>query len=75
MIGHRLMATSLVSTGNTTEGCAHYDQALALYDPAEHRSLASRFGQDVRVVNVSQRSLALWALGFPDKKKKKGPRQ
>jgi hypothetical protein len=66
MIGHRLMAISLVSTGNTAEGCAHYDQALALYDPAEHRSLASRFGQDVRVVILSQRSLALWALGFPD---------
>ena len=66
MIGHRLMGTALVSTGNTAEGCAQYDQALALYDPAEHRSLASRFGQDVRVVILTQRSLALWALGFPD---------
>ena len=25
------------------------DQAIALYDPAEHRPLATRFGQDVRV--------------------------
>jgi predicted ATPase len=66
MIGHRLMATSLVYTGKIAEGRAHYDQAMALYDPAEHRRLAARFGQDVRVVIFSMRSLALWLLGFPD---------
>jgi AAA ATPase domain/Adenylate and Guanylate cyclase catalytic domain len=46
MIGHRLKAISLASTGDIAEGRAHYDQALALYDPAEHRPLAMRFGQD-----------------------------
>ena len=66
MIGHRLMATSLTSTGDLVEGLAHYDQALALYDPAEHRSLATRFGQDVRVVILSFRSWVLWVLGYPD---------
>jgi class 3 adenylate cyclase/predicted ATPase len=66
MIGHRLMATSLVFTGDIAEGRAHYDQAIALYDPAKHRPLATRFGQDVRVVIFSLRSLALWLLGFPD---------
>jgi predicted ATPase len=66
MIGHRLMATSLVFTGDIAEGRAHYDQAIALYDPAEHRPLATRFGQDVRVVIFSLRSFALWSLGFPD---------
>jgi hypothetical protein len=34
MIGHRLM---VVSTGRIAESRAHYDQAVALYDPAEHR--------------------------------------
>jgi hypothetical protein len=29
MVGHRLMATSLASTGAIAEGRAHYDQALA----------------------------------------------
>ena len=43
-----------------------YDQALALYDPAEHRPLATRFGQDVRVAILSYRSLALWLLGYPE---------
>ena len=31
---------------------AHYDQALAIYDPAQHRSLSNRFGQDIRAVNL-----------------------
>ena len=44
MIGHRIMGTSLLHTGDIAEGRAHYDQAIALYDPAEHRPLATRFG-------------------------------
>src|SRR5262249_21792746 len=53
-------------TGDMAEGREHYDQAIALYDPAEHRPLATRFGQDVRVAILSYRSLALWMLGFPE---------
>jgi predicted ATPase len=66
MIGHRLMGTSLLCTGNIVEGRAHYNQALALYDPTEHRPLATRFGQDVRVAILSYRSLGLWILGSPE---------
>jgi predicted ATPase len=66
MIGHRLMGMSLVHTGDIAEGRAHYDRAIALYVPAEHRPLATRFGQDVRVSTLSFRSLALWVLGYPE---------
>jgi class 3 adenylate cyclase/predicted ATPase len=66
MIGHRLMGTSLLCTGDIAEGRAHYDRALALYDPAEHRPLAMGFGQDVRVAILSYRSWALWMLGNPE---------
>ena len=66
MIGHRLMGISLLYTGDIAEGRAHFDQAIALYDPAEHRPLATRFGQDVRVAILSYRSLALWLLGYPE---------
>ena len=66
MVGHRLMGTSLVQTGDIAEGRAHYDRAVALYDPAVHRPLATRFGQDARVVILSQRSIALWSLGYPE---------
>jgi class 3 adenylate cyclase/tetratricopeptide (TPR) repeat protein len=66
MVGHRLMGTSLLYTGSIVKGRVHYDQALALYDPDEHRPLAARFGQDVRVAILSYRSLALWLLGYPE---------
>jgi class 3 adenylate cyclase/predicted ATPase len=66
MIGHRLVAMSLLHTGGTAEGRVHFDQSIALYDPAEHRPLAARFGQDIRVAILSYRLLALWMLGYPN---------
>jgi predicted ATPase len=44
----------------------HTPGALALYDPAEHRLLVTRFGQDVRVSALSYRSWTLWLLGYPE---------
>jgi predicted ATPase len=66
MVGHRLMGISLLATGDIAEGRGHLDQAIALYDPAEHRPLAARFGQDAGVAALSLRSWALWFLGYPD---------
>jgi class 3 adenylate cyclase/predicted ATPase len=66
IVGHQIFGISLQSAGDITGGRAHYDQAIALYDPVEHRPLATRFGQDSRVVTVSRRSAALWLLGYPD---------
>ena len=65
MIGHRLMAMSLLHTGDVAAAQAHFDRAIALYDPAAHRSLTTRFGQDARVAILAFRSLALWLLGYP----------
>ena len=47
-------------------GKAHFDRALALYDPAEHRLLGPRFGQDLRVIIFVYRSWANWILGYPE---------
>jgi predicted ATPase len=66
MIGHRLVASSSMYTGDLAQGRVHLDKAMALYDPAEHRVLATRFGQDVSVVILSIRSWALWSLGYPE---------
>ena len=66
MVAHRLMGTSLLYSGNVAEGRAHYDAALVLYDPAVHRPLAARFGQDARVATLCYRSLALFLLGYPE---------
>ena len=65
MVGHRLMGGSLLFSGDIAEAQVHYNQSLALYDPAAHRPLATRFGQDVRVSALFWRSWALWSLGFP----------
>ena len=66
MIGHRLVGSSLLFTGEIAESRVRFDRANALYDPAEHRSLATRFGQDIRAQILSNRSLALWVLGYPE---------
>ena len=66
MLGHRIMATTLLSTGDIAQSRRHYDQSLALYEPVEHRAQAMRFGQDARVVILCYRPLALWMLGYPD---------
>jgi class 3 adenylate cyclase/predicted ATPase len=65
VVGHRLMGTSLSATGDLAQGRAHFDRAWALYEPAAHRPLATQFGQDIGVVTLTQRSIALWMLGRP----------
>jgi predicted ATPase len=65
MIGHRLVGSSLLCAGDMVEGRRHFDHAFALYDPADHSSLATRFGQDHGVTTLGFRSWALWLLGYP----------
>ena len=66
MLGHRLMGLSLLHTGNIADGRAHLDRAFTLYDYAEHRPLATRFGQDIGAATLCWRSLAFWLLGYPE---------
>jgi class 3 adenylate cyclase/predicted ATPase len=65
MMAHRLMGLSLLHTGDVVDGRAHLDRAMTLYDPAEHRPLATRFGQDVGAATLCWKSLAFWLLGYP----------
>jgi class 3 adenylate cyclase/predicted ATPase len=66
LLAHRIMGPSLLCMGDIREARAHLDQAIALYDPPEHRPLATRFGEDQRVAILCWRSHALWALGYPE---------
>ena len=43
----------------------HSDQAVALHNPAEHRPVGTRFGQDNGVAILAYRSLGSWLLGYP----------
>ena len=65
MMAHRIMGLSLLHTGDIVDGRAHLDRAITLYDPAEHRPLATRFGQDVGAATLCWKSLAFWLLGYP----------
>ena len=58
-------ANALALTGNPVNGKEHYDRALTIYDPAEHRPLTTRSGRDVGVTLLSFRSACLWTLGYP----------
>ena len=66
MVGHRTMASTLALRGDLIEAKAHYNEALALYRPAAHRRLITRFGQDLRVTSLAFRSMASWLLGYPE---------
>jgi predicted ATPase len=66
LVAHRIMGPSLLCTGDTRGAREHLDEALALYDPAEHRPLATRFGEDQSVAVLCWRAHALWALGYPE---------
>ena len=66
MLGHRLMGVSLTISADFAAARVHLDRAIALYDAAAHRPLATRFGQDAGVTILTQRSLALWYLGYPE---------
>jgi class 3 adenylate cyclase/predicted ATPase len=66
MVGHQILGISVLSAGDIAEGRAHYDQAIALYDPVKHRPLVTQFGQDSAVVVLSRRSAAAWLLGYPE---------
>ena len=58
-------ANALALTGDLVGGKEHYDRALAIYDPAEHRPLTTRSGRDVGVTLLSFRSSCVWQLGYP----------
>jgi predicted ATPase len=60
------VGVSSLYTGDIVDGRAQCNQALVLYDAAEHRSLATRFGLDSRVAILSYRSSAWWLLGYPE---------
>jgi predicted ATPase len=55
-------------------GKEHYDRALAIYDPTEHRPVTTRSGRDVGVALLSSRSSCLWILGYPAASRDDGER-
>jgi predicted ATPase len=66
LVAHRLMGGTLLISGEFQTARLHLDRAITLYAPEEHRSLATRFGQDIGVASLVYRSFVLYRLGYPD---------
>jgi len=67
IIGRRLMGVSLLAIGDIAKARAHFDEMIAVYDPAEYRSPAVPLALAGRVTLFAYRSKTLWLLGYPDR--------
>jgi predicted ATPase len=61
-----MMGSTLLYSGDIVESRVHFDQAKALYDPAEHRAPTTRFGSLAGGPLLATRSNVLWTLGYPE---------
>jgi class 3 adenylate cyclase/predicted ATPase len=66
VVGHRMLANTVWWQGDLVQAHAHMRQGLALYDPAQHRTHAVRYGSDSGVFCGVLEALNLWMLGYPD---------
>ncbi len=66
LAAHRSLGQNLTFLGELLPARTHLEQGMALYDPLQHRALALRYGQDLKVVCQSWAALVLWLLGYPD---------
>ncbi len=63
---HVALGAGLLHMGEPNAARSHLEQGIALYDPEQHRSRAFLYGQDPGVAGLSNCSMALWLLGYPD---------
>jgi class 3 adenylate cyclase/predicted ATPase len=66
LLAHHQLATVAFHRGKPAVAQTHHTQALALYDPQAHRTLAVRYGIDLGVASHSWLGWELWSLGVPD---------
>jgi class 3 adenylate cyclase/predicted ATPase len=64
--GHRAVGDSWLHRGQLGSARAHLERGLALYDPAQQRSLTALFAENARVAMLSFLSLTLGLLGLAD---------
>jgi len=67
LIGHRILALSLIFSGDYRAALTHLETAASAYRPDEHRDFALHYGQDIGVSTFVQLSWALWHHGYPDR--------
>jgi predicted ATPase len=67
LVGHRILAHSLIFSGDHRAALKHAETAASLYRPDEHRDSALRYGQDIGVSAFIVFAWALWHRGHPDR--------
>ena len=68
---HRALGAALFYHGEIGPSQAHLEQAFALYDSQQHRSLAFLYGIVSGVYCLTFEAYALWLLGYPEQALKK----
>jgi predicted ATPase len=66
LIGHRILGSSQLMTGDFRQARPHLELAASLYRAEEHREFAFRYGQDIGASALCWLSWALWHDGYPD---------
>jgi class 3 adenylate cyclase/predicted ATPase len=66
LVGHRILAHSLIFGGDYRAALEHAETAASLHRPDEHRDSAFHYGEDIGVSAFVQLSWALWHRGYPD---------
>jgi class 3 adenylate cyclase/DNA-binding response OmpR family regulator/predicted ATPase len=63
-VGHRLVGTTQLTTGEFADALRHLKQARALYDSTHHAGYRHQYGQDIGASTLSYLSWALWHAGY-----------
>jgi predicted ATPase len=64
--GHRCLGAGLLFNGQLRAALAHFEQALALYDPADHASTVFLWSSEQRLACLNFEALVLLMQGYPD---------
>jgi predicted ATPase len=65
-VAHQALGCTLYVRGELTSARTHLEQAVALYDPQQHRRSIVATYFDPRVICRSYAAFTLWGLGYPD---------
>jgi len=66
LVAHSLLGPLFLSLGEFGAAREHLEKGIALYDPREHRLMASLYGDDPGVTCHCFAAMTLWLLGYPD---------
>ena len=64
---HHALGVTLTGLAEFASGLEHLDYVIVHYDPERHGSIAFLYGQDPKVVCLSQAAWTLWIHGYPDR--------